>query len=133
MRLAIGVGCQRGITRETLETAIALALAHLPRQSITIAFLATQERKALEPAVRAVAEAHGWRLKAFPSETLAAVGVPHPSNRPALALGTASVAEAAAMLAAGSHELLVGKQRFLGADGKAATVAIARLSTSGPG
>ena len=125
LKIAIGLGCQRGIALDTLESAVAEALQGLGE--VAVACLATHVCKGEEPALQALAQGRGWRLRLYPAAALAAVVVPNPSSRVARELGTPSVAEAAALLAAGTRELLVPKRCYRGADGKGATVAIARL------
>jgi cobalt-precorrin 5A hydrolase/precorrin-3B C17-methyltransferase len=63
---------------------------------------------------------------------LAAVDVPNPSTAPLQAVGTPSVAEAAALVAAGADELLVPKRKSM-PEGRAAmaTVAVARKPVRG--
>jgi cobalt-precorrin 5A hydrolase/precorrin-3B C17-methyltransferase len=67
-----------------------------------VAGLASVDRKGDEAALLALSERHGWPLRLFDADTLAAVSVPNPSGAVAEAMGTASVAEAAALRAAGA-------------------------------
>lgn len=122
--IAIGLGCQKGVSLATLESAVEAALR--PLGEVAVYGLASHGRKADEPALLALAATRAWPLRLYPAEQLAAVAVPQPSAETAEATGTPSVAEAAAILCAGSPELLVAKHRHRGADGKAATVAVAR-------
>jgi cobalamin biosynthesis protein CbiG len=73
--------------------------------------LGTVDRRAAEDAVRAVAGRRGWAVVAFAAPTLAAQRVPHPSGRAAELAGTASVAEAAALLVAGAGAQFVVAKR----------------------
>lgn len=73
-----------------------------------IACLATIDRRAAEPGLQAAAAALGVPVRSYTSAELAGVRVPNPSARTASALGTASVAEAAALLA-GHGPLLISK------------------------
>ena len=123
LKVVIGLGCQRGVSLETLEWAIDEALR--PLGAVEIHCLATQAYKADEPALLALTGARGWSLRLYPAERLAAVVVPNPSTRVAREVGTPSVAEAAALLAAGANELLVEKHAYRGADGKGVTLALA--------
>jgi cobalamin biosynthesis protein CbiG len=82
--------------------------------------VATLGRKAQEPGVAAFAARHGLPIRGFPASVLAAVPVPTPSTQVAAHVGTPSVCEAAALLAAGGP-LVVPKRK-----GARATVAIAR-------
>ncbi len=67
--------------------------------------LATLDRRAAEPGLVAAARARGWTLTAHSAAELAAVGTPTWSARVAAAVGTGSVAEAAAL--AGGGQLVV--------------------------
>jgi cobalt-precorrin 5A hydrolase len=69
--------------------------------------LATLDVRAAEPGLIGAATARGWPLTGHAAAVLAAVPVPTPSARVAAAVGTASVAEAAALL--GGARLVVGK------------------------
>jgi cobalamin biosynthesis protein CbiG len=74
--------------------------------------LASAELKAREEAVLALAAARGWRLMFFTADALAGVTVPTPSAVVARHVGTASVAEASALLAArAGARLALRKQR----------------------
>ncbi len=129
--VALGIGCDRGASLETLESAIAQATEGLGPLSVRC--LATIDRKGDEPAILALAAARGWPLRLFPAPDLALVEVPSPSETVRLVMGTPAVAEAAALLAAGAKaaDLLVPKHRYRGADGKNATVSVAPW-THGP-
>lgn len=123
----MGLGCQRGVALSTLESALAQALR--PLGAVEVCCVASHAGKSAEPALLALAGARGWPLRLFAAADLAAVAVPHRCARAAGEVGTPSVAEAAALLAAGSSALLVEKQVYRGADGKGATVAVARVAT----
>ena len=124
IEVTIGVGCQRGVAPATLEQAIDAALSPL---GVAVVFcLAGHACKSDEPALLELAQKRGWPLRFYPAEALAEVAVPLPSARVAREVGTPSVAEAAARLAADGGELLVAKQIHHGEDGKAVTVAVAR-------
>ena len=128
MKVAIGLGCQRGVALATLEQAVDDTLR--PLGDVEICCIASHARKADDPALRRLAEVRGWPLRLYPAERLAGVQVPNPSARAAREVDTPSVAEAAALLAAGSQTLLVEKQRHDGADGKGVTVAVARCDAT---
>ena len=76
--------------------------------------------KADEPGLLAAAAGRGWRVVTFPASRLAAVPVPNPSEVVRRAVGTPSVAEAAALMDPGST-LLAAKRASAHA-----TVAVAR-------
>lgn len=126
LRIAVGLGCRRGISLTTLESAINDALR--PLGEVEVCCIASHACKTDEAALLALARTRGWSLRFYPSETLAAVQVPNPSPRTASAVGTPSVAEAAALLAAGGRELLVAKRVYRDVDGMGVTVAVARMS-----
>lgn len=131
MRVMLGVGCDRGTPLATLQTAVdqALAMSGLGRE--TVHGLATIDRKNDEVCILDLAARMNWPLQFFSAEELARVPVPNPSATVLKYMGTPAVAEAAALLAAqaGLDALLVEKHKHRGADGKSATVSIARAKT----
>lgn len=116
--LVVGVGASTGAPAEEVRGLVdrALAGAGLARESVSE--VATIDRRAGDEAIVAL----GLPVRAYPASALAAVDVPSPSPVVQAAVGTASVAEAAALLAAGpGAELVVEKQAAAHA-----TVAVAR-------
>jgi cobalt-precorrin 5A hydrolase/precorrin-3B C17-methyltransferase len=75
--------------------------------------------------LRSAAAERGWSVRTFPASRLAAVPVPNPSDVVRRAVGTPSVAEAAALLDPGS-ELIAAKRASAHA-----TVAVARVRPRG--
>ena len=130
MRIALGLGCDRGTSQATLEEAVAQALAHCGASWQDVAAVASITLKADEAGLLALAAAQGWRLRFYAPQELAGVAVPHPSETVRRYTGTPSVSEAAALLAskAQTGTLLVEKHKHLGTDGRNATVSIARMS-----
>ncbi|MGW2398346.1 Rv2231c family pyridoxal phosphate-dependent protein CobC [Kitasatospora sp. NPDC001664] len=123
--LVIGVGGGSGVPGAEVLALIDATLAGLGRDRRDVARLATVSAKTAEAGLLAAAAALAVPLTGYPAEQLAAVPVPHPSGTAAAAVGTPSVAEAAALLAAGTgSRLLAPKHRSA-----RATVAIA---TPGP-
>jgi cobalamin biosynthesis protein CbiG len=102
-RFVVGVGCSRGCPVDELLALIDATMAGRGE----LAALATIDRRADEPCV--LAAARGVPLVTYAAEELAAVNVPTPSKVVARHVGTASVAEAAALLAGG--ELVVSKRK----------------------
>jgi precorrin-3B C17-methyltransferase len=129
MRVALGLGCDRGASLLTLQTAVAqaLSLAGLTHQAVAVC--ASIDRKNDEVALLQLGEQQHWPLQFYSAEQLAAVAVPNPSQVVQKYMGTPAVAEAAAMLAANTDMagLLVEKHKYCGVDGKNATVSIARI------
>jgi cobalt-precorrin 5A hydrolase/precorrin-3B C17-methyltransferase len=116
--LVIGVGTSTGAPPEQVADLVAATLAGAGLARASVATVATIDRRAEEPAVVAL----GLPVRTFPAEALAAVDVPNPSDAPARAVGTPSVAEAAALLAAGEGAVLVVPKH----KNEVATVAVAR-------
>jgi cobalamin biosynthesis protein CbiG len=120
--LVVGVGASSGADPDAVRHLLAQALAAAGLEIDDIALVATVDVKADEPAIVALAHDLGVELHTFPAPALATQPVPTPSAVVERAVGTPSVAEAAALLGAGSNgELVVPKQRSA-----EATIAIAR-------
>ena len=90
--VAVGIGCSSGATAGEVEAVMAEALA-AAGETLPDA-VATVDRRANHPAIPRGAVT-------FPASLLGQVAVPSPSEAVADAVGTPSVAEAAALLAAG--------------------------------
>ncbi len=129
--LWLGVGCERDTSLSVLERLVAEGLAQQGLAPEAVAGLASIDRKGDEPALLALAEQRGWPLRLYDAPTLAGVAVPHPSEAVAREMGTASVAEAAALQAAsqagGPARLLLEKTIGRAGAGErgAATLAVA--------
>lgn len=129
-RLVLGFGCS---SNASPEEAVEVALAALREAGLApagVRVVATVERRRNHPAAARLAEELGAQLIAFGVAELDAVEVPNGSQRVRRAVGTASVAEAAALLASGGR-LVVPKRA-----GRAVTVAVAEGTapwTRGPG
>ena len=128
--LVLGVGASRGADPDGLHRLVTETLAAAGLSLDAVGCVATVDLKADEPAIVELAAALGVGLRAFPAAVLARVAVPNPSTVVEAAVGTPSVAEAAALAGAGEVEpsrlgvgpaLVVEKRRS--AD---ATVAVAR-------
>lgn len=132
MRVALGIGCDRGTPAQTIEQTIVEALAKAQADFEDVAAVGSITLKADEPGLLALAAQQGWDIAFYRPEELAAVPVPNPSEVVRRYTGTPSVSEAAALLAAeandGGHALLVEKHKVRGADGRSATVSIARCA-----
>lgn len=70
----VGVGCRRGWEPATLQDSVETALAGLGLAPEAVSALATIDLKAAEPAVVELAAKHGWRLRTFSAQALAAQG-----------------------------------------------------------
>ncbi|NER28252.1 MAG: precorrin-3B C(17)-methyltransferase [Symploca sp. SIO1C4] len=110
--LWVGIGCERGTSKELLVTAIEQTCQRYQLATAAIAAIATIDLKADEVGLVELCAEHNWPLRTFPAEVLGGVSVPNPSRIVKKEVGTPSVAEAAALLAASSQTLLVSKQIF---------------------
>ncbi len=129
-RIAVGLGCDRGTPLATVQAALEQALDSASLGPSHVQLLATIDAKADEPAFQQLAERFGWPLRFYPAHVLAEVPVPNPSATVQRHMGTPSVSEAAALLAAGASmdALLVEKHKLRGPCGRNATVSLARIS-----
>lgn len=125
--LWIGMGCERGTSQALITQAIQQTLEKAGLSERAIAGLATIDLKADEVGLLGYCNDANLPLRCFPAADLQTIEVPTPSEVVRSEVGTPSVAEAAALLASGSSQLLVAKQivRLDGETG-AVTVAIAQ-------
>ncbi|MGY0007863.1 precorrin-3B C(17)-methyltransferase [Micromonospora sp. I033] len=122
--LVAGVGSSRGVPTAEVTDLLGRVLADAGLSPASLRCLASVDLKADEAGIRATAEAYGVPLETWPAAELAAVDVPHPSEVVRAAVGTPSVAEAAALRHGGT--LLVPKTASA-----MATVAVARRAPRG--
>ncbi len=116
--LVVGVGCSTEATPEEVARLLEATLAGAGLARASVGLVATIDRRRAHRSVTSL----GLPVRSFSADELAPVSVPRPSPVVAAAVGTPSVAEAAALLAAGDGaDLVVPKQRAA-----TATVAIAR-------
>ncbi|MFD6105576.1 cobalamin biosynthesis protein [Nocardia salmonicida] len=101
--LVVGIGVRPGTEAERIVRAVRAVVG-----DTTIVCLATLDRRAIEPGVLAAAATLRVAVVAFTAEQLAEVDVRHRSDHTSAAVGTPSVAEAAALLA-GHGELVCGR------------------------
>lgn len=121
--IAAGVGCRRGASAPDIETAIRAALARANIAADALDVIATIEAKRTEPGILAAAETFGVSVVIVPEHELALAGdrVETHSDRVLTLTGVGSVAEAAALAAAGPSARLIAPRLAIGA----ATCAIA--------
>lgn len=131
--LVVGVGASRGAPADEVLGLVGETLEDAGLSPHSVTALATVDAKAGEPGLRAAAERLGVPLRTFPAAALAAVDVPTPSAAPLAAVGTPSVAEAAALTAAGADAELVVRKRKSAPAGRPAmaTCAVARRRPRG--
>ncbi|MDL2306580.1 cobalamin biosynthesis protein [Desulfovibrio sp. OttesenSCG-928-C06] len=100
-KIWMGLGCKRGVTPEAMEQFVSGILAENSLSWSEIAGIASIDIKSDEAAILELARRQRLPLRFFKAEELDAVPVPGLSERVRQATGTASVCEAAALLAAG--------------------------------
>ncbi|MFD9909796.1 cobalamin biosynthesis protein, partial [Streptomyces sp. NPDC059063] len=124
--LVVGVGASRGVGVDEVLALVRGCLRDAGLSPDSVREVATVDAKGDEPGVVGAAARLGVPLVTYAAEELAGVDVPHPSGAPLAAVGTPSVAEAAALARGG--ELLVPKRKSERADGRPAmaTCAVAR-------
>ena len=129
MKIALGLGCDRGTPAETIAQAVDEALAACGASTADVAAVASIDLKTDEAGLLGFAQAQGWQIRFYPAAELATVEVPNPSETVRKHTGTPSVSEAAALLAAGADktQLIIEKHKKRGPDGRNATVSISRI------
>ena len=132
--LWVGIGCERGTSKELIEAAIGEVCRSNNLAEKAIAGIATIDLKADEVGLVEFCQERNLPLRTFSAEVLRMVNVPTPSTVVDKEVGTPSVAEAAAIVAANGDvgeqclaPLLVKKQIFKSENQPGAvTVAIAQ-------
>jgi len=123
-RLVVGLGCTLDAVECEVEDAVTGCLAEAGLSRDGVRLIATVDRRRAHPAVGALAARLGVEIEAYGAEALRQVDVPNPSAPVQAAVGTPSVAEAAALLASRGRLLQAKVVR-----GKV-TVAIAEASAA---
>ena len=95
--LIVGMGASRGVPAGEAGQLIDETLADLGVSPLSVRYIATADVKSDEQGLQAAAAERGWRIVTYPADRLAAVPVPNPSEVVRQAVGTPSVAEAAAL------------------------------------
>lgn len=129
--LWLGLGCERHTHPVVLEAAVEKSLVSAGLAAAAVAGVASLDRKGDEPGLLALCQQHQWPLKIFTADHLAAIPVPNGSPVVARQVGTPSVAEAAALAAAGTGARLLAPKTVVRGEraSGAATCAVA-LATS---
>ena len=129
--LWIGLGCERFSSLGLLARAVDQALETAGMAKEAVAGISSIEAKGDEPALLMFCEERGWPLRLHSAPALAEVAVPTPSEVVKAEMGTASVAEASALLSSGEGAQLVQPKRIVHAapgERGAVTVAIAEAA-----
>lgn len=110
--LTVGIGCNRNTPLAEIQALLAGTLERFQLSIHSLACLATIDAKSDEPGILALAERMGIGLRFYTREELSQVtAVENPSETVNRHMGVQSVCEAAALLAAKSDRLIVGKQK----------------------
>lgn len=129
--LWVGIGCERGTPKPVIAATVRRVFQVNHLAEAAIAGIATIDLKADEVGLVEFCQEENLPLRCFPASQLATVPVPTPSDVVAAEVGTPSVAEAAALVAAGltSSSLRVKKTiaRVEGQPG-AVTIAVAQAT-----
>lgn len=104
--MVIGLGLANAATAHEVNAALATAVQVAACSWPDVAEIATVESRRGHPALARL----GIPVRFHSAALLARVRVPQPSAAVALRAGTASVAEAAALVSSGARELLVPKR-----------------------
>jgi len=107
--IVAGVGCRRGAPAPDIETAIRAALARAGIAADALDAIATPQAKRSEAGIMTAAEKLGVRVVLVPEVELKA------AERVLALIGVPSVAEAAALAAAGPSARLVSPRLVIGA------------------
>lgn len=123
--LWVGVGCERETEVGLLEDAVKSVFGEKLALE-AIAGLASLDLKQDETGLLQLAQKWQVPLKFYPAETLAPVEVPNPSETVRQAVGTPTVAEAAAVVSGGAGTMLIREKQVFRDERGACTVAVAR-------
>jgi cobalt-precorrin 5A hydrolase len=114
--IVAGIGCKRGAAAHDIEAALRAALAHVGLAATALDAIATIDGKDREPGISTVAEKFGLRVVTLPQSELKAASdrVATHSPRVLQLTGLPSVAETAALAAAGPRGRLLAARRNVG-------------------
>ena len=123
--IVAGIGCKRGTTAQEIDAAIDAALAETNETGDALALIATSDGKGAETGIIEAAAARGIQLVLVKPAALEAAGPRTQSSSPRVKelFGIPSVAEAAALAAAGPEAALLVPRLIIGP----ATCALAGL------
>ena len=113
--LVAGVGCNRGTDSEEILGLIRSCLEEHDLARESLACLATTAAKRDETGLQQAAQVLDVPLVCLEAEQLGAANVPNPSETVTKHMGVASVCEAAALIQAGTRELLMPKRKSVNA------------------
>jgi len=121
--LVLGLGCERGVSKQEIEDAVAAALHSHGLALNSVGGVASIEAKQDEVGLNAFIADHALTAKWYTAEQLKGVESPNPSAMVQGHMGTPGVSEPSAVLASGYGQLVVPKVKH----GRV-TVAVARMA-----
>jgi cobalt-precorrin 5A hydrolase len=126
--IVAGIGCRRGAAAVDIEAAILAALARAGIRAADLNAIATSTAKETEAGIATAASTFGVRIMPIAEAALKAAGarVATRSDRVLALTGVPSLAEAAALAAAGPSSRLIASRLVVGA----ATCALASSSAA---
>ena len=126
--IVAGIGCRRGAAAADIEAAIRAALTRAGLSAAELQAIATSRAKDAEAGIATAATTFGVGIILIPEAELKAAGerVATRSDRVLALTGVPSLAEAAALAAAGPSSRLIASRLVIGA----ATCALARSGTA---
>ena len=130
--IIIGIGCERNTDESLIQRAINESFDQNGLSLLSISGLATIDKKNDEVGLLNLSKKNQWPISFFTATELSKVNVPTPSNIVLNEMGTASVAEAAAiLLGAKSGRLIQEKKIYYSKQDEfgAVTIALVELST----
>lgn len=126
--LVLGIGCARHTPADLIARGVDKVLADNGLLAADVREIGSIDRKSDEAGLLALSETRGWPITFFTAEELDSELDPSVlSDAVHTSVGAHGVAEPAARLLAGTHELVVGKTAYTeeGA-GRSMTIAVAR-------
>jgi len=109
--LIIGIGCNSGTSADEIEDVVKRTLGENNLSFLSVRSIATIDKKGNEPGLLSFAARHGLGINTFTPDELNAVNGIKKSQAVFRATGTFAVSEPAALLASGSEQLLIQKQK----------------------
>ena len=127
--LAIGMGCDRGVSQETLDQLLKETFERHGLSVKSVKNVSTVDLKNREAGLLSFCERHKWELVCYTREELVKLKdiLPNPSEMVMKYLKIPGVSEPAAMLSARTDQLVVEKTKV-----PMATIAVARIDFSNP-
>ena len=131
--IIIGIGCERNTDESLIQRAINESFDQNGLSLLSISGLATIDKKNDEVGLLNLSKKNQWPISFFTATELSKVNVPTPSNIVLNEMGTASVAEAAAiLLGAKSGRLIQEKKIYYSKQNEFGAVTIALVEVSTP-